>query len=394
MATTPECDVIVVGGGIAGLTAAIALTRIGRTVRVFERATALTQAGTALSLWPNALAALARLGLTSAISAIGAEEPEGTIRDWTGRKIVTIDQSRLDQRLGTATLTVHRGELQQVLLDAASEARITMRSAVTGVTSMGNAAVVELAGGETFRTPLALGCDGIRSIARAGIDNPPPRFTGRTSWRAVLDGSSDLVDGACLTAGKGKQFIASRLSRGRLYWAADVALPEGANEALADKRGFLLQEFAGWHHPISELIDRTDEGRLVIADIYDSVPRHLFFGRVALLGDAAHPMTPDLGQGACQGIEDGVVLAACLADSPTVDSALAAFEGARLRRVRMMVRESRHLGMMATARSPIVSEIRNGLVSHMPGWLNRTLVARYASEASFRRTVPGPLSAA
>jgi 2-polyprenyl-6-methoxyphenol hydroxylase-like FAD-dependent oxidoreductase len=220
------------------------------------------------------------------------------------------------------------------------------------------------------------------------MGNPPPRFTGRTSWRAVLDNASDLVSGACLTAGQGKQFIASHLRGGLIYWAADVGLPEGANEAMVDKKAFLLRSFAGWHDPIAELIDRTDEDQLVIADVFDSIPNHLVRGRIALLGDAAHPMTPDLGQGACQGIEDGVVLAACLARASDIDVALADYETARLRRVRMMVRESRRLGLIATAESGIVSKMRNGLVAHMPDWLNRKLVARYASEASFKKTLP------
>jgi 2-polyprenyl-6-methoxyphenol hydroxylase-like FAD-dependent oxidoreductase len=248
--------------------------------------------------------------------------------------------------------------------------------------------VVTMSDGGTFQAPLILGCDGIRSVAGAGMDNPSPRFTGRTSWRTVLDNASDLVSGSCLTAGQGKQFIASQLRGGLIYWAADAALPEGANEAMANKKDFLLKQFAGWHDPIPKLIGRTEEDQLVVADLYDSIPRHLFRGRIALLGDASHPMTPDLGQGACQAIEDGVVLAACLATVPDIDTALANYEAARLRRVRMMVRESRRLNMIATTNSEIAARIRNGMVAHMPDWLNRRLVGRYASEASFLKLLP------
>jgi 2-polyprenyl-6-methoxyphenol hydroxylase-like FAD-dependent oxidoreductase len=122
--------------------------------------------------------------------------------------------------------------------------------------------------------------------------------------------------------------------------------------------------------------------------VYDAVPRVLTAGRVALLGDAAHPMTPDLGQGACQGIEDAVVVAACLAHEPNVEVALSTYQIARLHRVQNMVRESRRLGVLATTESKVVSAFRNGVAVHMPGWLNSRIVARYASEGAFLKTLP------
>jgi 2-polyprenyl-6-methoxyphenol hydroxylase-like FAD-dependent oxidoreductase len=387
MSDPHEVDVVVVGGGIAGLTAAIALKRAGIRVQIIERATALTQAGTALSLWPNALAALARIGLSSEIAAIGYQEPVGTIRDWSGREIVRLDQSRLQRQLGTPTLIVNRGDLQRVLLDAAGDIPMLLHSSVSRVSTASHEGVVELAGGEEFRAPVVLCCDGIRSVGRAATGNPAPRYRNRTSWRAVIKDGSDLVAEACLSTGQGKQFVVSPLAGSLTYWAADVGLQAGANEALVDRKRFLLDSFSGWHAPVTELIGRTDEQQLVIADFYDSVPRELVAGRVALLGDAAHPMTPDLGQGACQGIEDGVVVATCLARESNPDIALAAYQAARLRRVKRMVRESRWLGILATAESQIASATRNAVVAHMPGWLNRTVVARYASEDAFLRTL-------
>ncbi len=388
MEARPGYDALVIGGGIAGLTSAIALQRVGLRARILERATALTQAGTALSLWPNALAALFELGLSSALSDIGVEEPGGIIRDWTGREIVTLDQTRLSQHLGTPTLVVHRGRLQQVLLQAASDIPIAMHTTVSHIASDASGGVVTTSSGETLHAPLVVACDGIRSVARPAMGNPRPRFTGRTSWRAVLDGASHLVSGACLTTGQGKQFIASNLDGDLVYWAADVGLPEGANEAMVARKEFLLRQFSHWHDPICELIERTDEEDLVIADVFDSVPRRLFRDRIVALGDAAHPMTPDLGQGACQAIEDAVVLAACLSEGRDVSRALAEYEAARLRRVRMVVRASRRLGRIATTDSEIVSRMRDGLAAHMPDWLNRKLVGRYASTASFLKTLP------
>jgi 2-polyprenyl-6-methoxyphenol hydroxylase-like FAD-dependent oxidoreductase len=299
-----------------------------------------------------------------------------------------LDQSRLHRDLGTPTLIVHRGDLQRLLLDAASHLPIRMTSPADRVGTEGDAGVVGLPGGETLRAPVVLGCDGIGGVARSAVANPPLTYRGRTSWRAVLGVASGLVPEAWLTVGQGKQFVAGPLRGGATYWAADVGLPEGANALLADGRAFLLGAFSGWHHPIAELIGWTHEDHLVTADFYDSIPRALTNGRVALLGDAAHPMTPDLGQGACQAIEDGVVVAACPGRGEHATAALADYEAARLPRVRRMVRTSRRIGTLATANSEIVATVRDAAIGAMPDWPNSRLAARYASEASFLDTLP------
>jgi 2-polyprenyl-6-methoxyphenol hydroxylase-like FAD-dependent oxidoreductase len=244
-----RCDVIVVGAGIAGLTAAIALDRQGISVQIIERATALTQAGTALSIWPNALAALSGIGLADAIADIGYEEPTAIIREWSGRELVKVDQSRLYRHLGRSTLIVHRTDLQRLLLDASSHIPMRMRSLVEHVATEDGGGVVEMAHAETLRASVVLACDGIHSVARTVTDNPLPTYTGRTSWRAVLDDVPELVPHACLSVGQGKQFIASPMRGGSTYWAADVAMPKGANDALTDRRGFLLDSFAGGTSP-------------------------------------------------------------------------------------------------------------------------------------------------
>jgi 2-polyprenyl-6-methoxyphenol hydroxylase-like FAD-dependent oxidoreductase len=384
-------EVLIVGAGIAGLTAAVALDRVGVKVAVVERATALTQAGTALSLWPNALAAFDHIGLGEAVAGIGVEEPVGIGCRPGGEQIFQLDQSRLVRQLGMATQIVFRGDLQRVLLEATKHIPIRLETGATSVSEQGSQGVVELSTGETIRAHLVAACDGVHSIAREFVGNPAPRFQNRTSWRAVLDGSSDLVPTARLTVGRGQQFIASPMGRGLVFWAADVALPEGTNAALVDKKAFLQAAFGGWHDPISELIERTNEDQLVIADFYDAVPRRLTAGPVVLLGDAAHPMTPDLGQGACQGIEDAVVLAACIEGEPDRSAALARYEHARLRRVRAMVRDSRRIGRIATLRSPSLVALRDLGIRCMPGWLNARLAARYASEDAFRRSLRGAM---
>lgn len=387
MAGNSEAEVLIVGAGIAGLSAAIALDRVGIKVQIVERATGLTQAGTALSLWPNALTALRHIGLGDVIGDIGIDAPSGVGCSPSGKEIFKLDQSRLGKQLGMATQVVFRAELQRVLLEAAEHIPTKLHTQAVSITADGQTGLVELSTGERLRSEVVLACDGVHSTGRSFVGNPAPTYLHHTSWRAVLRDSADLVPTARLTIGRGQQFIMSAMKGGLVYWAADVALPKGANAALADKKTFLRAAFDGWHDPICELIERTDEDQLVIADFYDSIPDHLARGPVALLGDAAHPMTPDLGQGACQGIEDAVVIAACLDGEPDRHVALAKYETVRLRRVRTIVRDSRRIGRIATAKSPAVSTARDLATRYMPSWLNARLVARYASEDVFLRNL-------
>lgn len=383
-----DAQVVIVGAGIAGLTAAIALDKIGVSPIVIERASALTQAGTALSLWPNALAALGRLGLREDVTKVGLPEPAGEVRDSSGKVLFTVNQERLARDLGSRTLIVRRPDLQLLLLDAAAHLPIRLNTRARRILPGADSVAVDLADGQSLRASIVLACDGIGSIARSLVNNPPLVFRGRTSWRALLSDPSHLSEVATLTVGEGKQFITGPLRGGATYWAADVGLPEGANSSMTDRRGFLLDVFAGWHAPIPELIDLTADDQLVTADLYDSAPRHLRVGRVGLLGDAAHPMTPDFGQGACQGIEDAVVFAACLAASPGPVDALQRYESLRLRRVRSIVRGSRRLGQLATTTSPVVVGIRNLVGRHLPSSVNARITAGIASERAFERTLP------
>ncbi len=379
---------MIIGAGIAGLTAAIALDRAGINVQVVERATALTQAGTALSLWPNALAALEHIGLRQQVSSIGVTEPEGVVRDSSGKVLITVNQNLLSPDRRSQTLIVRRTDLQHLLLDACSHISVRLNTPAERLKVERGSAIVDLVGGESLRASVVLACDGIRSIARPLVNNPQLAYRGRTSWRAVLDNAPDLAPAAVLTVGGGNQFIAGPLRDRAVYWAADVGLKEGANGTMTDRKGFLMSVFASWHNPIPELIELTDNDQLVIADFYDSVPRKLTAGRVALLGDAAHPMTPDLGQGACQGIEDAVVLAACMTSIHDPTSALAKYESLRLPRVRHIVRGSRRLGQLATSKSPLVVDVRNFVSRHMPLSINARITAGFASEDAFRRTLP------
>ncbi|HEX6345249.1 FAD-dependent monooxygenase [Umezawaea sp.] len=332
---------VVVGGGIGGLAAAVALHRTGWDVVVLERAEEFTEVGAGLSLWPNAMRALVALGLADRVRAIGAVEAAGGVRDRTGRWLSRLDNAVIARRHGWPLLVVHRADLVRVLVEALPPSVPHPAAEVRAVRADGDAAVVEHRGG-TVRADLVVGADGLRSAVRRSCwpEAREPGYSGCTAWRTITDPLPDpRPDGAVLW-GRGERFGYTALPGGRFYCFAAAVVPEGG----ADEPGAVARRFADWPHPVPALLAAMPEDRLLRHDVHDLPPLSTFVrGRVVLLGDAAHAMDPMLGQGACQALEDAVTLADRLAATPDVDAALAAYDAERRPRTQAVVRRSARL---------------------------------------------------
>jgi len=216
-----------------------------------------------------------------------------------------------------------------------------------------------------------IGADGLRSVVREGLpgaDAAPPRYAGYSAWRAVLPFQSEaLPEGySCETWGRGRRFGYVPLGRGRVYWFATENTPHALGAAPPSKSA-LLERFGDWHAPIPALLEATEEGVILHNPIFDRDPAEVWGeGRVTLLGDAVHPTTPNLGQGACQAIEDAVVLARCLAGQAEVEGALRAYEAARRKRTSEITLLSRRFGSMAQASHPLVCRLRDTVMRMTP----------------------------
>jgi 2-polyprenyl-6-methoxyphenol hydroxylase-like FAD-dependent oxidoreductase len=201
---------------------------------------------------------------------------------------------------------------------------------------------------------LLIGADGLHSAVRAAcFGREAPRFGGYTAWRAIARFDiGRLTPGE--TWGRGRRFGQWGMSGGRAYWYATLTVPEGQGDPPQGRKRGLLDLFRGWHAPIEELIEATDEPAILRNDVYDRLPLPRWsVGAVSLVGDAAHPMMPDMGQGACQAIEDAVVLAACLARTGDVAGAPRASMSCRIPRTSRVVRESRRAGTIAQWSNPL-----------------------------------------
>lgn len=346
---------VIVGGGIGGLAAALALVRHGWEVEILERAPAFAEVGAGLSLWPNGLRALDALGVGEQVRARARLSGQAGIQDASGRWLSRIDTAALERRFGSVAM-IHRADLLEVLRAAVPE-----KSLHHGVTvhRVSPGAAVAHSHGES-RADVIVGADGIRSTVRASVwpDAPAPRYAGYTAWRMVTPPVP--VDGISESWGPGARFGYAPLPDRRVYCFAVANAREGdPGPGLAGLR----RRFSGWHNPIPALLEAATQDAVLHDDLYELPPLRTYTaGQVVLVGDAAHAMTPNLGQGACQALEDAVVLATSL-DGP---GGLAGYDRARRGRTQMITLRSHRIGVAAQWESPVAIGLRNTALRLLP----------------------------
>jgi 2-polyprenyl-6-methoxyphenol hydroxylase-like FAD-dependent oxidoreductase len=357
----------VVGAGIGGLTAAVALRRRGWHVTVLERAPSLEPVGAGLGLGPNAVHAFDAIGLGDEVRRLSAVQGHGGLRRADGRWLVRTDLGAVARRFGDPQLMALRADLVGLLAAALPDGALRTGVAVTGVDGQdpGQPARVATSAGD-LEADLVAAADGVGSRIRAAIfpGHPGPRYSGFTAWRFVAPKLPSPVEPA-ETWGRGTVFGTIPLADGRVYCYASAPVPPGVRHD--DESAELKRRFGGWHDPIPGLIGSVGPDAVLHDDVYwmaEPLPAY-HCGRVALLGDAAHAMTPHLGQGACQAIEDAVVLASVAGPGAGAGTApdLAAYTAARLPRTRMVADASyRASRLSGTASRPAIA-LRNAGIS-------------------------------
>jgi 2-polyprenyl-6-methoxyphenol hydroxylase-like FAD-dependent oxidoreductase len=353
---------LIVGGGIGGLATAIALAKAGFEVEVFERAPEIREVGAGISLWANAIRALDELGLRHAIDAASVGYEVAGLCAADGSIISSISAGELHRLLGIPVIVMHRADLLAALVDAVPASSIAYGAACTGVVDRGDGVELELSDGRRVQGDLLVGADGLHSVVRAALHGAePPRYAGCTAWRAVVPFETSRVLAGETWGDGGSLFGLVPISGNRVYWYAAKNVPEGGRSL--HPKAELRATFGGWHAPIGDLIDAADEGAILRHDIYDRpVLKTWSRGRITLVGDAAHPMMPFLGQGACQALEDAVVLGRCLSSGADVVAALGAYGRQRIPRANAFVTRSRLVGRMARVRHPLLAAIRNAVL--------------------------------
>jgi 2-polyprenyl-6-methoxyphenol hydroxylase-like FAD-dependent oxidoreductase len=359
--------IAVIGGGIGGLTAAIALTRRGLAVDVYEQAPALKEVGAGVGLWPNAVAALASIGLAGQVARLAVEVAGQDFRRPDGTLLMRLPADLMERRWGAGFVLVHRAELHQLLAAELGSAVIHLGARCTGFHCGTWGVTVHFADGREAEADILIGADGVHSTVRAVLFGPGRlRYRRYTAIRSVTPaGSVPAPRGNCETWGRGARFGLAPTTGGRINWYAMWnAATAGAGDDTAAR---LRAVFSGWHDPIPAIIEATPPATLIRNDIYDRRPSRTWTrDRVALLGDAIHPMTPDLAQGACQAIIDATTLAACLAGARDPRAALREYQRRRYRNAAVATRLARQVGAVGQWDGRVACAARDALMQAMP----------------------------
>jgi len=363
---------VVIGAGIGGLAAAAGLSAAGWNVTACERAPSIEPAGAGLGLAPNGLRALDALGAGDGLRALAAPQEMG-IRRPDGRWIMRGSSERMiSQRFGDPLILLPRAAVIDALAARVPPGVLSLATEVTSVAPGGpRAARVTTTAGE-LEADLVVAADGIGSVTRSALfpGHPGLHYAGFTTWR-LLTGPVAGQPPMAESWGRGTVFGVMPLSDGRVYCYAAAPAPPG--DRAPDERAELVRRFGHWHEPIPGLLAAASPKDVLRHDVAElAAPLPSFHhGRIALLGDAAHPMTPNLGQGACQALEDAVVISRLAAGTAPdgVAAMLARYTGLRQPRTTRVVRWSRRAAAMATWTSPPAVAFRNlaaGLAGRLP----------------------------
>ncbi len=368
MVSSAKKRALVIGGGIGGLSAALALQQVSMDVQVFEAVQEVKEVGAGVTVWSNAVRALQQLGLSDALQAIGMPATHRVIYTWQGELLSRIQVDQLAHGLGAAILLVHRADLQSILLRAFGEANVQLGARCIGFTQDESSVCARFEDGREVEGDLLVAADGIRSTLRAQLFGEKPlRYSGYATWRGIapLEDKHIPIGVSSETWGRGSRIGLIPLDNGRMYWFAGQNAHAGElkAETAEQKKQRMRDLFRGWHEPIEAVIEATDPSTIIQADVYEMEPLPQWRkGRVTLLGDAAHAMTPNMGQGACQAIEDAVVLRSCLQADDDIPRSLQTYEARRIKRVQRIATQSRRIGWLSQLGNPLACGIRNALV--------------------------------
>jgi FAD-dependent urate hydroxylase len=364
--------VVIVGAGIGGLTAGIAMRQAGFEVEIYDRVKELRPAGAGISLWSNGVKVLNQLGLGEKMAKIGGLMDRMQYLSRTGELLNDIDLKPLIEEVGQRPYPVARADLQNMLVEA-YPGEVKLNHKCVGVEEDEKSVTAIFENGHRATGDLVIAADGIHSILRKYVlgKEVQPKYGGYVNWNGLVPASEDLApkNSWAIYVGEHKRASMMPVAGDRFYFFFDVPLPKGTPANPENFRTELAEHFKGWAKPVQMLIERMEPLKTNRPEIHDVGPlEHMVRGRVALLGDSAHASCPDLGQGGCQAMEDGLVLTQYLLTTNLgVEYALKRYEAERKERTSAVVQKARQRAEMIHGKEPeITQKWYNQLASEDP----------------------------
>lgn len=380
--------ILVIGGGIGGAATALALHRAGFEPVLYERISQMREVGAGVAIWANATHVLRELGVLEDALREGDVITNYQFFSQTGKELVNL---RVD-RHEVPAIGIHRADLQALLWQKLPKQTAVLGQAFEQFEQVGTKVRAHFAGGLVDEGDALIGADGLRSRVRSLLfcrDVPAERlyqpiYRGMTAYRALTDYVPDTYKPGyiCEFIGSGKAFGFLAIGKGRMYWYAASKASEGQPDAPVGRKRELQEMFQDWPEPIPELIAATEEASILKNDLYDRVPIEQWSKQnITLLGDAAHPTLPTMGQGACMAIEDALVVTKCLLQQADPAVAFRQYESLRLARTKSIVKQSLMIGKSFQIENRVFIALRNTLMKLLAQQFNNDYKALHAYRA-------------
>ncbi len=361
----------IIGAGIGGLTTAIALEQKGFRVRIFEQAATIQAVGAGIILANNAMQVYEKLGLKAIIEQNGNAISSLNITTSSLKVLSRADLSYFEQKFNVKNNAIHRGILQQILIDKLDNSSIYLNYKLRNITKNGSGYSLEFQNGEKIQSAILIGADGLNSVVRNKLFiNSRIRYAKQICWRGVTTYHLPTKYQNELNEawGKNERFGFVQIAKNKVYWYALKSFKKNEDEL---RLANIDHYFSKYNPVVKDIISSTKREKIHTAEISDLEPLHQWYKEsVCLIGDAAHAMTPNMGQGACQAIEDAYSIAQCL-NTYDCNKAFREFQKMRLPKAHRVVKASWLVGKMAHISNPVLIEIRNQMMRLTPAFINR-----------------------
>ncbi|MGB0430781.1 MAG: FAD-dependent monooxygenase [Bacteroidia bacterium] len=370
MINNKEAEISIIGGGIAGLAAAIGFKKAGIKVSVFESAKECKPVGAGLMLAINAIKALDSIGVMNGVCAAAKPIQSLQILTKKGHELSKSESSPVVGKNGSVykNHAIHRADLHKVLLNELSNNTVKWGKKLSLVQRVGNSYKMHFEDGTTATSKFIISAEGIHSKIREFVNpNSKKRYAGYTCWRGIAKNMGASLNSTSETWGNCGRFGIVPLTNNRVYWFAVVNAQQNSPIMRQWTLNDLKANFRDYHSRVLDVLGNTNEKDMLWNDIIDLKPiKQYAFNNILLIGDSAHATTPNMGQGACMAIEDAATLYKCLITNDSYYDAFKAFEQKRLARTHQIVNSSWRIGKMAQNQNPILGMLRNSLTKLTP----------------------------